>query len=178
MAFSLQISYIRVLFLAFLTISFPLPGKGDLIDDVCSEMPDKKPLCLDTLRTDPRSTTQNLEVLAQISIDACVKDATGLPSFVESLGNKVSDPRVKTRISGCVINAENALGGITHAKQLVGTRFYGAAKENARTANDTLSICEHTFLIPSAVEPVELKQAMDRLESLVSIFIVITNRLS
>ncbi|KAL4579219.1 hypothetical protein LXL04_015357 [Taraxacum kok-saghyz] len=177
MAFSLKISYFHVLFLAFLTTSFPLPTKGDLIDDVCAEMPDQKPLCLDTLRTDPRSKTQNYQVLAQISSDAAMKDATGLPSFVQSQELKARDIGVKGRISGCVTNAENALGSITQVKQFVESKRYGPAHESAREAKDTLSICGHSFLLPPAVEPVELKQAMDKLEGLVTIFLVVTNHM-
>ncbi|KAL7594469.1 hypothetical protein Lser_V15G31406 [Lactuca serriola] len=177
MAFSLDISYIHVLFLAFLTTSFPLPTKGDLIDDVCAEMPDNKPLCLDTLRADPRSKTQNFQVLAQISFDAAMKDASGLPPFVKSLQISVRDSGVKERISGCVRNAENALGSITQAKQFLESRRYGIAYENARLANNTLSICGHTFLTPPAIEPLELKQAFDRSEALISIFMVITRHM-
>ncbi|KAL7594467.1 hypothetical protein Lser_V15G31404 [Lactuca serriola] len=178
MAFSLEISYMHILFLAFLTTSFPFPTKGDLIDDICTEIPDEKSLCLDTLRTDPRSPTQNLEVLAQISIDAAIKDAKGLPSLVKSLVNKVSDPEVKARVSGCVIDAQIALANLIHVKQLVDSKFYVAANENARAANDQLSVCENSFqLQPPAIEPVELTQASNLLEALVSILIIVTNHM-
>ncbi|KAI3730153.1 hypothetical protein L6452_18829 [Arctium lappa] len=169
-------SSIHVLYLASLFISFPFPSQGDLIDEVCNETEELKASCLEILRNDPRSSSENLVVLSQIAIDAAIKNATGLSPYVQSLANKVTDPQVKARILGCVVNSDDALLHITQAKQLVATKQYGPANDKAHLANLALSTCDNSFLLPPANEPIELKQATNWLKALIVIFTVITNR--
>ncbi|KAJ9546345.1 hypothetical protein OSB04_018888 [Centaurea solstitialis] len=177
MAFPLQYSSICVVLLAFLFTTFPFPIQGEFIEEVCDETVELKAICLEILRNDSRSSSENLEVLSHIAIDMSVQNATGLSSYIQSLANKVTDPQVKVRVLGCVVNTDDAFLHITQAKQLVETKQYGPAKEKASLANLALSTCDNSFLLPLAIEPIELKQATNRLKSLLVIFYVITSLL-
>ena len=177
MTFSLQYSSICVVLLAFLFTAFPFPIQGEFIEEVCDETVELKAICLEILRSDPRSSSGNLEVLSQIAIDATVKNATGLSSYIQSVADKVTGPQVKARILGCVVNTDDAFVHITEAKKLVETKQYGPAKEEAKLANLALSTCDNSFLLPPAIEPIELKQATNRLKNLLVIFYVITSLL-
>ncbi|KAJ9555230.1 hypothetical protein OSB04_009844 [Centaurea solstitialis] len=159
MAFSFQFSSICVVLLAFLFTTFPFPIQGELVEEVCDKTVELKAICIEILRNDSRSSSGNLEVLSKIAIDTTVQNATGLSSYIHSLANKVTDPQVKVRVLRCVVKTDDAFLHITLAKQLVETKQYKPAKEEANLANFALSTCDNSFLLPPVIEPIELKQA-------------------
>ncbi|KAK9292192.1 hypothetical protein L1049_020153 [Liquidambar formosana] len=79
----------------------PLAPKGsDLIDNTCKQTP-YYDLCVSSLRSDPRSSSADVQGLALIITDMVLGNATDTLALIEDLLKQIKDPSLEKALAYC-----------------------------------------------------------------------------
>ncbi|XP_059630022.1 pectinesterase inhibitor-like [Cornus florida] len=177
MAFSLSVSSLTLLsiFLSFLFFNHSLAASNKLINSICSSTHNPS-LCVQSLKSDPRTASADLKGLGGISIDIAQSNAKSTYNMILSLIKRTTDPKLKGRYDTCRENYDDSISDLDESRQLLKSGDYAGLNIHASAALDGGETCNDNFEGPPA-EPAQLKQANQRLEDLCSIILVISNRL-
>ncbi|XP_073526020.1 uncharacterized protein [Phyllobates terribilis] len=132
-------------------------------------------ICIDFLKSDPRSVNETLEGLGEISFELTKKKAVAIESQIKSL---LADPKVgsnaKKVLKDCAEMYDNADDSISDALNALKKGDFSGANIFTSAAMDAPSDCEDGFE-GGGTSP--LKKVNDEIEKLYSISLVFTNLL-
>ncbi|KAK3011964.1 hypothetical protein RJ639_012546 [Escallonia herrerae] len=109
---------------------------------------DADSFCIDALKSDPRATTDDIKVLAQVSIELATFNATGTRVKIHSLLLASRDPGLTDDLNKCADLYDIALSYLESAPETLKTGDYNALNLFAVGAADISSKCENTFKGP------------------------------
>ncbi|KAK2969660.1 hypothetical protein RJ640_025837 [Escallonia rubra] len=119
----------------------------DLVANVCKEHVNPG-FCIDALKSDPRANTDDIKVLAQVSIELATFNATGTRVKIHSLLLASRDPGLTDDLNKCADLYDIALSYLESAPETLKTGEYNALNLYAVGAADISSKCEDTFKGP------------------------------
>ncbi|KAK3025352.1 hypothetical protein RJ639_043861 [Escallonia herrerae] len=167
MAFSSSISALLLYLLAAILVPNLTPANASvksssqLISEVCSKVPNSA-LCLEALKSDPRSANADLVGLGRISIDLTKAATKTTYELINSLLNKTSDPRLRGRYDFCSVCYGRAVSDLNESEKSLSSGKYLELNNFAAAALGEKDLCEDNF----DVQPEQLKQAIQKAEDL------------
>ncbi|KAH7842499.1 hypothetical protein Vadar_006004 [Vaccinium darrowii] len=157
----------------FLSISL---STSDLISEICSKTQNPS-LCLQALRSDPRSARADLKGLALISIEIAKTNAIQTKSnLIAKLSKEATSPALKERYDQCAETYGDTIDNLKVARTALNSRDIDTFTVRASAAFDGPDTCDDGFEGPPA-EPAQLRGANKELEGLCSIVLAIGARL-
>ncbi|XP_057476688.1 pectinesterase inhibitor [Actinidia eriantha] len=150
-------------------------AENHLISEICPKTRNPS-LCLQALKSDPRSASKDLKGLGQFSIDIAEVFAKQTSKIIASLTNQATDPKLKGRYETCSENYSDAIDSLGQANQFLKSGDYNSLNIYASAAFDGAVTCEDSFEGPPDI-PTQLHQADLKLEDLCDIILVISNLL-
>ncbi|XP_059630023.1 pectinesterase inhibitor-like [Cornus florida] len=177
MASSLSVSSSLLLpiFLSFLFINHTHAATNELITSICSSTTNPS-LCVQSLKSDPRTASADLKGLGAISIDIAQSNAKSTLNMIVSLVKQTTDPKLKGRYDTCRENYDDSVSDFDECRKFLKSGDYASLNTYASSALDGPDTCNDGFEGPPA-EPPQLQAANKKLEGLCSIVLAISNRL-
>ncbi|KAL3498657.1 hypothetical protein ACH5RR_041389 [Cinchona calisaya] len=178
----------RTLFLAFVLITIAsssvvthanpnnignIKASKALIDTICSRTTNPS-LCFKVLNADPRTPGASLKDLGQISLDLATPHAKTTHTFIQSLVQKATDPKLKVQLNSCLRNYNEAIKDLDEGRKALNSGNPRGLNSYASAAYAASESCDEGFLGKSLPEPQEIKQANQKLRDLSSITIVVS----
>ncbi|RAL38603.1 hypothetical protein DM860_002581 [Cuscuta australis] len=158
----------------YLSISLLTNVNSDLVDDVCAKTQHPS-ICLQALRSDPRTTGADLETLGLISIDISTNETKTAKAIVNALlAGARDDPRLENRYESCLENYQDSIESLEICPDMLRMRDYASLNIRASAAMDRPDTCDDNFEDPPA-EPAELRDESVKVQTLCSIVCVISN---
>ncbi|KAK2976832.1 hypothetical protein RJ640_014616 [Escallonia rubra] len=177
MAFSSSISALLLSLLAAILVpnltlaNASVKSSSQLISEVCSKVPNSA-LCLEALKSDPRSANADLVGLGRISIDLTKAATKTTYELINSLLNKTSDRRLRGRYDFCSVCYGRAVNDLDDSEKSLSSGKYLELNNFAAAALEEKDLCEDNF----NVQPEELKQAIQKAGDLCYIILSIAKQ--
>ncbi|KAK3011951.1 hypothetical protein RJ639_012533 [Escallonia herrerae] len=168
-----------LLVLSLIGPSFARPNTNadsdDLVTNVCKKH-ENPGFCIDALKSDPRANTDDLKVLANISLELATFNATGTKVKIHSLLLASRDPVLTDHLNKCADSYDIAVYYLGSAQESLKSGDYLDLQVLAAGAADMASDCENTFKGPPPY-PSPLSTDNSNTWLLGEITVVITNLL-
>ncbi|KAK2990169.1 hypothetical protein RJ640_014621 [Escallonia rubra] len=178
MAFSSSIPALLLSLLAAILVpnltlaNASVKSSSQLISEVCSKVPNSA-LCLEVLKSDPRSANADLVGLGRISIDLTKAATKTTSELINSLLNKTSDRRLRGSYDFCSVCYGRAVNDLDDSEKSLSSGKYLELNNFAAAALGENDLCEDNF----DVQPEELKEAIQKAGDLCYIILSIAKRL-
>ncbi|KAI3955888.1 hypothetical protein MKW98_006248 [Papaver atlanticum] len=125
--------------------------KGDIVSDICKGQSMADPrinydFCVSSLEANPLSKTSDISGLAVISMDLCLKNATYIDTYIDSiLKDGKAEPRILRNLKDCMEYYSTASENVQKAMKAFNGKYYYEAINYINNAGIWADTCKLGF---------------------------------